>query len=149
MSEITNTSNTGNQQFNDYDLGKIFIGGNRFRKDEYINNSGYDPISIKQGTVMGRIASSGVLVPWDKNATDGSQYPVGLMAQDVEVDAGDTITATICDGGDVAQEKVVCWIPGQNLNSIVEDRRLKDRLQGDTYGIKLVETNELTGPDNS
>ena len=44
--------------------------------------------ALVKGTVMGRITDSGATqyqcVPWDPDATDGSDTPVGILMQDVE-----------------------------------------------------------------
>lgn len=140
--------NTGQQAIVNYDVSKIFVFGNRYENDQYINNSGYDPITLLAGTVMGRIASSGVLVPLKSDASDGSQYPIGVLAQDLIIDSGATVTAAICVSGDVAQDKVIFVKPGDGLETTVSSRRLKDRLAADTVGIKLVPSSEMTAFDN-
>lgn len=146
MSKTTSGFGNNNQQITNFDLTKIFILNNRYQKDQYVNNSNYDPINIPIGTVMGRISATGVLVPWTSTASDGSQFPVGLMAQDVSVAGSATITATICDMGDVNASQIICAKPGDSLESIVSSRRLRDHLQ--SQGIKLVNTIEMTSEDN-
>lgn len=148
MSSVTQALNSGQQAITNYDLSKIFIGHNRYQEKESVNNSGYDPITILQGTVMGRLAFDGSLVPWSSTALDGSQYPVGILAKGLEVDASDSANVTICDMGDVVEGKVVCyWVAnGQSLDSLVSGRRLRDHLAA--QGIKLVPVTEMTAYDN-
>lgn len=152
---IQNTVNTGQQMTSNYDLSKIFVYNNRYETDNYVNNSSYATITILAGTVMGRIALTGVLVPLISSSVDGSQFPVGILAQDVTLAAGQTVQCSICVAGDVAQEKVIFWSNqggsttlGDTMNTIVSNRTLHDRIQGDTVGIKLTPGTEMTGFDN-
>lgn len=147
MSEVENVLNNQNSSFTNYDTSKLFIGNNKFPTNQYVNNSTYDPIVLKAGTLMGRVGSTGVLVPSQSDAADGSQNPVGVLAQDLSVEAGDTVTATICDGGDVVKNKVIFVKPGDNMETIISNRRYKDLIQAETH-IKLVESTEQTGLDN-
>lgn len=139
--------NTSNQQTTNYDTSKIFIWNNRFQTENY-NNSGYDAVDLVAGTVMGRVAATGKIVPLDSGASDGSQYPVGILNQDWTVDGGDDQNVSICIAGDVAVEKIVFATEGDDLETIVDGKQLKDRIQGDTMGIKLVPGTDLTGTDN-
>jgi hypothetical protein len=44
---------------------------------------------IPTGTVLGKITASGKLVPSVSGAADGSETPVGILFEDVDVSAGD------------------------------------------------------------
>lgn len=146
MSDITNPLLTVQQAITNYDLSKIFLWNNRYDNESYVNNSNYNPVTILQGTVMGRIPTTRVLVPLDASQTDGSQYPVGILAQDIVLAAGQTKQASICVRGDVNAAKVIFWT-GNNSNTIVEKRILKDWLQD--MGIKLVTGIEMSATDNA
>lgn len=148
MSKFSQTNSGGNQMNTKYSTEKIFIGENRFKKGEYVNNSSYDPIVLPAGRVMGRIASSKILVPCTSNATDGSQYPVGVLAHDLSVDSGDTVKATICVGGNVAEELLSFSKPGDTLDTVVSDRLFRDRLASDTMGLYLTPGSDHTAYDN-
>lgn len=148
MSSNEQTLRTRNQAITNYNIAKIFIGNNRFESDNYINNSSYDPITLPVGTLMGRIAASNVLVPCKSDASDGSQYPLGVLAEELIVDSGDTIQGTICVAGDVVKDLIVFAKPGDGMDTLVSSRRYKDRIGADTVGIKLVESTDLTGNDN-
>ena len=63
MSSATITINTGQQITTQYNLEKLFLWGNRYENDNYVNNFSYSTITLLAGTVMGRVASTGVLIP--------------------------------------------------------------------------------------
>lgn len=115
-------------------------------KEQYINNSTYDPIVLKAGTLVGRITATNVLAPLVSTASDGSQLPVGVLANDLTIAAGATVTTTICDQGDIAAEKILFVKPGDGLETVVSGRRLKDHVH--SQGIQLVYGTEMTQNDN-
>lgn len=131
------------------DTRKIFIGHNRYEDVDYTNPDGdYASTDMLLGTVIGRIASSGKVVPLDSAASDGSQYPIGVLAKTYTVEAGGDQTVSICVAGDVAEEKVL--LQGTDtLETIIDSRRLRDRIAADTVGIKLVTATEMTDTDNA
>jgi len=149
MSEQTTANSGSNQLFVNTDTSKIFLGNNQTENDSYINNSGYDPITLRAGTVLGRIGSSDILVPTQSTASDGSQNVLGVLMTDLVVDSGDTVTAPVCVSGRVAAEKLIFVKPGDNLNTAVSNRRYKDKIQGETVGIKLVYSTEMSHTDNA
>ena len=128
------------------DVSKVFLGDNKYDNESYINNSGYDPIELLAGTVMGRIHATGILVPVIKGANNGAQFPIGILAADVEIDAGDTISAPICVAGDVDEDKLIFWDYQIDKNTVVSERRLKDWIQ--LAGIILRTRTEMTDYDN-
>jgi hypothetical protein len=148
MSSINLRLNTGQQITTDYDLSKIFVWDNRYENDTYVNNSNYNPETILAGTVMGRVTNTGYLQPCSASAVDGSQNPIGVLAQDViNLPGGSSQKCYICVSGDVMAEKLIFFF-GDSLDTIVNGRRFKDRLQADTVGIKLVYRTEMTDFDN-
>ena len=147
MSEVDQTLNTGSQATTNYDVSKIFIYENRFQTESYTND-GYDPVTLAVGTVMGRVSSTGKIIPLQSNASDGSQFPVGILNREHVVNEGDTVDVSICIGGDVAAEKIVLVKSGDTLDTVISGRRIRDRIAGDTLGIKLVTVDEMTGFDN-
>jgi hypothetical protein len=146
MSSQTTALNNGQQAIIHTDLSKIFIGDNRYT-DAVYNNSSYVTVNLAAGTVMGRIATTGKVIPLVPTASDGSQFPVGVLAKDYSIDSGVNQTVSLCIAGDVAEEKIIIGGGGQ-LNDIISSRRLRDRIAGDTHGIKLVTTTEMTATDN-
>jgi len=148
MSSITNPLNTGQQMTTNYDLSKIFLWDNRYDSENYVNNSNYNPVTILAGTVMGRIASTGRVVPCDASQTDGSQIPMGVLAQDVLLLGGALQKVAICVRGDVNQNALIFWT-GNSVNTIVGNnppRRMFDLIQDS--GIKLVSGTEMSATDN-
>lgn len=49
-------------------------------------------VQYAKGTIMGRIASSGLYAPYNKTNTDGTEIAKGVLAQDVDT----TATGTNC-----------------------------------------------------
>lgn len=147
MSSQTVSLNTGNQAIIKTETAKIFLWDNRFEDADYTNGGGA-PVTLLAGTVMGRISASGKIVPLTSAAVDGSQLPVGILNDDWTVAAGATQKMSICVSGDVAEEKILLQ-GGDTLETVVSSRRLRDRIAGDTVGIKIVKAaDELSGYDN-
>ena len=120
MSTNTEVENTGQQAHFQMDLGKVFIGDNRYAKANFTNDT-YDSITIPIGRLMGRVSATQEIVPHDKDATDGSQFPVGVLAAEYIIEEGDTRELTFCTSGDVAEEKVVL-ATGDTFASVISDR---------------------------
>lgn len=146
MSSQTVALNSSNMAIIHTDLSKIFLKDNRYQKGNDLNNSGYDPLELVAGTLMGRVAATGNLTYCNAAASDGSQFPVGILAEDVSLDAGETKSVTIVDFGDVASDKVVFVVTGQGLETALSSRRMKDHIQA--QGIKLITVTEMTQDDN-
>lgn len=147
MSQQTTGTNTSNQLTVNTSTEKIFLWNNRFESGVVENDEVYDDLVLKAGTVMGRVASTRKLVVIAKAASDGSQFPVGVLNQDWTIAAGDEQTVSICVAGDVNQNALVLPV-GTALTDVISGKTLKDRIGSDTVGIKLVESTELTGYDN-
>jgi len=144
------TLNTGQQAIIQQDLAKIFVWSNRFQKFpyEYENNT-YDDVTVPAGTLMGRISATQKVVPLESAASDGSQYPVGILGADVVILAGDTFDGdiTLCVEGDVVESQVL--LDGSDtMATVISDRSIYDRIGADTVGIKLVDSIEMTAEDN-
>ena len=146
MGKAIEVVKTNKQLTTNYDYSKIFIWNNRYESDNY-NNDGYDDVTLLAGTVMGMVSATGLIVPLKSGASDGSQYPVGVLAQDYTVVAGDTISLRYCIAGDVDQTSLV-FDGTDTLATLVDGRRLKQRIEGDTVGIILKSVSELSNFDN-
>ena len=148
MSTVNGLNITSNQAQFDYDISKIFIWDNRYEKGTLLNASG-GVLDYQPGTLLGRIAASGKLVPCTAGATDGSEIPVGVLKTQVLqlADAGEE-SVNICIAGDIVADKFI--LDGADtFDTDYNGRILRDRIQGDTMGIKIVESTELTEFDNS
>lgn len=146
MSENNIVLNTGQQAIINYDTTKIFLWDNRYENANYTNST-YDPITLDAGTLMGRISATGAIVPLTSGASNGSQFPYGILNQTRTIAAGATVSLAVCVGGDVAKEKVI-FQGSDTFATVVSGKRLDDRIAGDTLGIKLVAGTQLTGFDN-
>lgn len=147
MSEFDEVLNNGQQSINNYDTSKIFIWRNRFKTVNYVNGTPGE-ITLLPGTVMGRVNATGKVDALQSSAADGSQYPLGILAQTVTLAAGANADVSICDEGDVDEDKVVFIDDYDTLDTIVDGRLIRDRINSDTVGVRLVSSTELTGYDN-
>lgn len=144
-----------NQMFVNTDLAKTFVHIEATEREGYVNNSTYDPISLPEGTVMGRITGTDKLVPWRNDVSDGSQYPAGILGAPLNVDSGDSVKALLVTRCRMAAEKVVAnQLSNQSVSTTLQltisslgGRRLKDILE--SIGIHLIYTNQMSFPDNS
>lgn len=146
MSSSNQVLNTGQQAITNYDVSKIFLWNNRYETGSY-NNSGYEEVTLPAGRLMGRVSATQMLVPHDSSASDGSQFPVGILNKEHIVAEGDTVNVSICVSGDV-EESLITLAAGDTLNTVIDGRSIRDRIGADTVGIKLVAGTELTGYDN-
>jgi len=158
MSSQGTTSNQQNALFINTDTSKTFIVIKATERESYINNSSYNPITLYMGTVMGRITSTGVLVPWRNDVTDGSQYPVGLLGADMVIDSGDTVAALLVTECRMAAEMVIAYqLSNQSIATTLQlqitlyhgagTTRLKDALEA--IGCHLETTTQMSFPDNA
>ena len=145
MSEYTTRDHTSNQLTVQYDRSIVFIGSNEFKQMTYASQ-GADT-SLPMGTVMGRVNATGEVVELKSAADDGSQYPYGILASGMDITAGDQPTLSICVAGEVNAGKV-SFDGSDTVATVVDGRRLDDRIASDTVGIVLVETTELSQADN-
>jgi len=148
---VTSNNVTNNQAFLNTDVTKIFILNNRYQSADFDRvNATYDDITIPAGTVMGKISATGKVVPLTSGASDGSQYPIGILAEDITKVAGvnDTIEVTFCVSGDV-NINMIDLQGSDTLNTVISGRSIHDRIGGDTVGVNLVPSTEMTSFDNS
>lgn len=144
MSSQTIALNNGQQAIVHTDRAKIFLW-NRRSSEGVIANSTYSDVEYPIGTVMGRIGATGKLVPLQSAATNGSQFPVGVLMNTYTVEASSERTVTMCDDGDVDGSLLV-FDGSDSLNTQVSNVQLRDWLK--RLGIKVITTEEMTGTDN-
>jgi len=142
---VTNPVQTGNQATFVYNRVDVFIGSNTFENVEYTAPGG--TINLTDGQLMGKVAATGKLLELKSGATDGSQIPYGVLVGNQEILSGETPTFSICVSGDVAIDKVV-FDGSDDMDTVVDVRSLQDRILGDTLGIKLIASTEMTKSDN-
>lgn len=146
MSEYENIENKSNFQLNQYDTSIIFLRNNEYTTEPY-NNTGYSDETLTAGTVVGRVAATNYITPVDSGASDGSQFPIGVIAEDVIVAASSSSNVPVCTSGDVAEEKINFDSASDTLNTVVSDIRYKDRLKA--IGIVPIAGTELSDYDNA
>lgn len=145
MSSVNQVLNTGQQSITHYDISKVFLWNRRSQPGQINNSDLYDPITIPEGTVMGRISATGLLTPFTSGASDGSQWPVGVLVGGTTIEEGDTNNVHICDDGDVAAEKLI-FQGSDDLDTVVDGRQVRDWLK--LAGIKVITATEMTRTDN-
>lgn len=147
MSTFDQTLNTGQQATTRYNIAKIFVRNPRTITASYTNTSGSDE-TIAAGTLFGQIAATEKLLQLESGASDGSQYPYGLLLEETIVPAGDTVSLTIVTAGDVEESMIVLASEYDDLSTEISGRTLRARIMGDTEGIHLVAGAENTDYDN-
>lgn len=145
MSTNTITVDKSNFLQNNIDTSKIFLGKNESFVAQF--TAGVTDVLLEAGTLMGRIAATQKVVPLESTATDGSQFPVGILNSTRNVLASTTVSVAIVNKGDVAREQII-FDGSDTFTTLVDDRSLEDRIASDTAGIILVKTSELTNFDN-
>jgi hypothetical protein len=148
MSSATIIFQGDNQLHVDYDTSKIFVFDNKYISDTLINSSG-GPLTYLPGTLVGRVTANNKLQPVASGAVDGSQFPVGILKTQVTAlaDAGEA-KVNVCIFGEVVRAKVIL-AGADTLDTMIDGRSIKDRIAGNTMGIKLVDGFELTRADNA
>jgi hypothetical protein len=158
MSESTTFTQTGNQAHFGYDVTKIFVWNNRYASGSLLNSSG-GAKEFFAGTLLGRIAATGKLVPCDATATDGSQFPVGILKTYASLANAAEANVDYCIMGDVEGSKLI-FVGSQTLDSVVTvkdgqsptpadttyTKRLRDLIAA--IGIIITTATELTDYDN-
>ena len=144
MSKQDIVENTGVQAIINTDLSRIFLWENRYASANF-NNELYDPLIMKAGKLLGRVAATQTLALCDTDSIDGSQYPVGILLNDTTIEDGVTKTVTYVVSGDVAEDKII--LNGNDtLSSVVSGQSLRDRIA--MLGINIVPSTEMTAFDN-
>ena len=147
MSTVTSVLDTNNQAIRNYDTTKIFLRDNKFETGSYTNDDLYDDVTLLAGTLLGRVSSTNKLVPHVSSASDGSQFPVGVLATNVVVGDGETVDLTFCTAGEIAKGKI--FLGGSDtFATVISGRTINDRIKADTAGIILVDADQLTAFDN-
>jgi hypothetical protein len=144
---ITSSNYSGGILTTKYDNSKIFIFDNEFTSGVVENDDAYDDLELEAGTIMGRITATGKLVPLASAASDGSQFPVGVLAANYTIDVLDEQTVQVCISGEVDETKLI-FDGSDDLDTDVDGRILRDRIASDTAGIILKAVSEMSEFDN-
>jgi len=92
---------------NNWTTQQLFIGGNLLYKTGTYTNSGGSPVTLAMGTLVGQVLATGKILPLVAAATDGSQYPRGVLQQSYTVAAGASVTVSYCFSGMVNQNMLI------------------------------------------
>lgn len=143
-----------------FDYSKLFIWNPQFKTATYTNDTG-DTVTLTKGMLMGRIYSSAKVKQSVSTAEDGSQLPIGVLANNYTVANGASVTVTFCVAGHVAREGITfagsdafttLLYSGDDTNSPPDTVKiglgpLEDFLVG--RGIIPIATTENTAADNA
>lgn len=143
MSKQTTSLSTQSQLSVNTDTSKVFLW-NRRSQAGTLGNSTYAPVTYPEGTVMGRINTTGVFAPFVSGASNGQQNVIGVLIDDYTIAAGAVANVFICDDGDVDQTQLI-FQGADTLTTVVGAMQVKDHLK--RAGIKLVGGEELTKYD--
>lgn len=147
MSSNSIVFNNSQQMQIQTNLAKLFPFEKEFRQYAY-NNATYDPITLPAGTVMGVIAATGYVVPMTSAASNGSQFPIGILAEDYTIDEGDTINMAVMVRGRVREDMLI--LQGSDaLTTVVSSRRIFERIGSDSVGILIIGATNCTTFDNT
>jgi len=143
---IESSSYSGGIRTTKYDTAKLCLFNNSFASGE-VNNEDYADLVLETGTVMGRVSATGALVPLESAASDGSQYPVGVLAGNYTIADGDTQEVRIVTGGEI-DASLLIFQGSDDLDTVVSGKQLRDRLASDTVGLILQDVDQLSEFDN-
>lgn len=147
MSKNTVTKNNGQQLQIQTNLAKLFPFEKELRSYDY-TNSGYDDVTLQAGTVMGVVKATGEVVPMQSDAADGSELPIGVLAEDYEVEGGETVKVSIgITGTRVREDMLVLAKEDDELTTVVDDRRIFEWLL--VAGIVPIGATNATRFDNT
>ena len=146
MSSVEKVVQTSNQLITNYETSKFLLGNNEFTKGS-LTASG--DTELTEGLVMGRISATGAIVIMDKDATNGSQYPVGACIKDQTVLDGETVELVLVNKGRVNEDKI-SFGDDETLDTAVgvADNQKIYRDWLNDLGLVLFTAEELTGYDN-
>lgn len=138
--------NNGQQMQVNTNLAKLFPYEKEFKQYNYTNST-YDTIDLPAGTVMGVVAATGKVVPMTSGASDGSQFPMGILGEDYSIEGGDTISVAIMVKGWVRQDMLLLQ-GSDTLLTIVSSRRIFERIGSDSVGILIISAVNATNLEN-
>ena len=137
-----------NQLNVDYQSSNLLRGNNEFAPGDVVA-LGAD-VDLVVGMVMGRVSATNKLLPLIFDASDGSQYPVGLAWMGLDA------TKTVVDGTTKSIEVVnkgkidgslINFTTTSTLDSVVAGRTVRDWLMD--IGLVIIDPQEQTGFANA
>lgn len=155
MSEINTVLQTGSQLTTNYDRSKIFLGGNRFKTGSF-KNIGAEEITLVAGTLIAKVTANtietdnviGYLREYDSGDEEGGAIPVGILAQEIKVGAGETVeNVNYCIAGDYDLDALVLPNGSDTLDTVVNGKAIREHIIAETQLIG-VSVDQLSAYDN-
>ena len=146
MTEATINQDTSNFLSINRERIQIALGENKYKDADFDNISGSE-LTLKAGTVLGRIGATGKVVEMKSGAIDGSQHPVGVLPEDVKFAIGETLNVPFIVFGMVSKNRLI-FDGADTLATQVSGRTYEDKITGETQGIELIASTELSKFDN-
>jgi len=125
---VTTKINTESQSGVEVKFGQTFVRINDTAKETLVNNTA-DEITIVSGTLLGRVNSTMKVTFFDASAVDGSQYPVGAVAKDFTLGAGEEVGIVMVYDGAIPDDNLVTAQEDDTMSTIIDGISLKDRLK--------------------
>lgn len=147
MSTITEVTRTTNQSNTTYDTSKIALGDNQFETFDFTAAATED---VPEGKVFGQVHATGKVLICDKDSSDGSEYPVGVLYNGIggslSVTSGQTYSITLITKGKV-DGGMLSYSADTTGASVVSSIRLSTRLS--QIGIIAETATQLSAVDNA
>lgn len=145
MSSNSQTFNNGQQVQVNTNLAKLFPFNKEFI--QYVKtNSTYVDETIPAGTVMGVVSATGLIKPMTSGASDGSQFAMGILAEDYVIPFGDSINVAVMVKGYVRKDMIILQ-GSDTLNTVVSGRRVFETLLA--AGVFIQSVQNATNYDNA
>jgi hypothetical protein len=107
--------------------------------------------TIPAGTVMGRVFATGKVIPLVSSATDGSENPIGILAESITAAASASVPCAIVYGGEIASNLIVFSNGTDTLATTVGTQStggtLLDMITRNTQ-LAIITTTDLSNYDN-
>ncbi len=126
MSSNSVSFNNGQQLQVNTNLAKLFPFEKEMLLYQY-TNSGYVDKTLPAGTVMGVVANTGEVVPCVSTANNGSQWPVGILARDYTIVAGESNNVSIMVKGWVRKDMLI-FQGSETIQTAFSNRRFFELL---------------------
>ncbi|MBX2906164.1 MAG: head decoration protein [Taibaiella sp.] len=132
-----------------YNISQLILFGTPVTTTAIITNSTGSTMTLQPGRVLGRVeATTTNVYPQVSSATDGSQIPVGVLAQKVVIADGDSATVTFIRGGFVQLDDLFLGLGGSDtLNTAISDNSTFLGTIGDILakcGVYFINANDQT-----
>lgn len=135
-------------QVNNYDYSMLILFNPTSDTGNVTNSSGSTE-TLKLGTLIGRVAATGLLVAQVSTATDGSQVPIGVLAATYTIANGATQSVIYIKAGELNSGMIIYGGSDTSATSITDNSThlgtIGDILSG--KGILLKPGQELTYVD--